>query len=446
MRNERPQFAIATIFIALLAPAASAQAAWVKIDDFSFTPTGTDNTAQGIGIEMVGGLTANPAAATPIPNKYVQDPFASDNNWSFLSSGGTNTLFTTVVADPAGGSNKVLRVAGEWDRTMSKAIPSIAPGSTGTLYFKFRVNDFTTNDDGAAGPDAGPSVGIGLSYDQLVNNEVTTNTLAYSPGLGGPWVNLNSNLNGGATMTSPGTNKLSAVTSAGNTAGGGGTQATVNDNTGSEGYATDTWYEMWLVGTNSNASGNPGPSTSSVSFYMRGGAFGPIGGSNETVAPTLINETVQFRYSPTTPSPLTRLWIRANNANSDGTLGTTTQNAVFFDDLFVDATGSHLTTPSAVPGDFDGDRDVDGADFVAWQTNFPKATGALPSEGDADGDGDVDGADFVVWQTHFPTTAGPGASSIPEPYSLLSMAIASILVGTWCRLRIRRANRLALQP
>src|SRR5262249_1660109 len=43
---------------------------------------------------------------------------------------------------------------------------------------------------------------------------------------------------------------------------------------------------------------------------------------------------------------------------------------MFIDDVLVTA-----TVPT-VPGDFDGDNDVDGADFVAWQTNFPKASGA----------------------------------------------------------------------
>jgi hypothetical protein len=74
--------------------------------------------------------------------------------------------------------------------------------------------------------------------------------------------------------------------------------------------------------------------------------------------------------------------------------------------------------PINVPGDFDSDGDVDGADFVAWQTNFPTASGATLAGGDADGDGDVDGADFVVWQTNFPYTPGPGASPVPEPNGL----------------------------
>jgi glucose/arabinose dehydrogenase len=87
------------------------------------------------------------------------------------------------------------------------------------------------------------------------------------------------------------------------------------------------------------------------------------------------------------------------------------------------------------PGDFDSDGDVDGADFVAWQTNFPKASGATLVQGDADGDGDVDGADFVVWQTNFPFTPGPGASSVGEPNALAAALLAVLGVGMWSRRR-----------
>jgi hypothetical protein len=88
-----------------------------------------------------------------------------------------------------------------------------------------------------------------------------------------------------------------------------------------------------------------------------------------------------------------------------------------------------------IPGDFDGDRDVDGADFVAWQTNFPLESGATLAQGDADGDGDVDGADFVVWQTNFPFITGPGASPVPEPGALATALLAAIGVGMWPRRR-----------
>lgn len=78
-----------------------------------------------------------------------------------------------------------------------------------------------------------------------------------------------------------------------------------------------------------------------------------------------------------------------------------------------------------IPGDFDVDGDVDGADFVIWQTHFPTASGAVLQTGDADNDGDVDGADFVVWQTHFPTPNGAGTVPVPEPAAWCLAAICA---------------------
>lgn len=67
------------------------------------------------------------------------------------------------------------------------------------------------------------------------------------------------------------------------------------------------------------------------------------------------------------------------------------------------------------PGDFDNDGDVDGADFVAWQTNYPMEGGAARADGDGDGDGDVDGADFGVWQTNFGGAPDEASSPVPVP-------------------------------
>ena len=85
---------------------------------------------------------------------------------------------------------------------------------------------------------------------------------------------------------------------------------------------------------------------------------------------------------------------------------------------------------TAIPGDFDMDGDVDGADFVAWQTNFPKSEGAERMTGDADSDGDVDGADFVIWQTHFPTTPVPSTATVPEPpgIALVGFSVAIVVL------------------
>ena len=75
-------------------------------------------------------------------------------------------------------------------------------------------------------------------------------------------------------------------------------------------------------------------------------------------------------------------------------------------------------------GDFDGDGDVDGDDFLLWQRNFPILDGTADSlSGDANADGNVDGDDFLIWQSNFPFPIS--LSSIPEPHSLVLLAMGT---------------------
>ncbi len=81
--------------------------------------------------------------------------------------------------------------------------------------------------------------------------------------------------------------------------------------------------------------------------------------------------------------------------------------------------------------DFDGDGDVDGADFLTWQRNF--GTGTLPSQGDAQHDGDVDRFDLEVWQAQYgnppPITA---VRAVPEPNSMvLMLAVVCVAATSW---------------
>ena len=66
--------------------------------------------------------------------------------------------------------------------------------------------------------------------------------------------------------------------------------------------------------------------------------------------------------------------------------------------------------PRPYGADFDGDGDVDGEDFLAWQTGFGMTSGATSADGDADGDGDVDGGDFLLWQQAFGSPPSPAAA------------------------------------
>ena len=66
---------------------------------------------------------------------------------------------------------------------------------------------------------------------------------------------------------------------------------------------------------------------------------------------------------------------------------------------------------------FDGDGDIDGADFLTWQQGFGILSGALLSEGDADSNGTVNGADLAVWEGQFGPAALAAAVAVPEPTS-----------------------------
>jgi uncharacterized sulfatase len=78
-----------------------------------------------------------------------------------------------------------------------------------------------------------------------------------------------------------------------------------------------------------------------------------------------------------------------------------------------------LVESTVVDADFDEDGDVDGADFLAWQRNVGKTSGAVLEDGDANGDGAVDDVDLEAWTGQFgvPTnvTATAHQGTVPEP-------------------------------
>ncbi len=94
---------------------------------------------------------------------------------------------------------------------------------------------------------------------------------------------------------------------------------------------------------------------------------------------------------------------------------------------------SVMAATSGLPADFDGDGDVDGEDFLAWQAGFGITSGATQINGDADADGDVDGADFLAWQASFGDLAGAGgriAGAVPEPTAaMLTLLVAVVALA-----------------
>ncbi len=67
-------------------------------------------------------------------------------------------------------------------------------------------------------------------------------------------------------------------------------------------------------------------------------------------------------------------------------------------------------------GNFDGDADVDGSDFLIWQRGLGTAS-PVHAQGDGDEDGDVDAADLAVWRASYATSyaAAPAAAVASAP-------------------------------
>jgi hypothetical protein len=95
-----------------------------------------------------------------------------------------------------------------------------------------------------------------------------------------------------------------------------------------------------------------------------------------------------------------------------------------------------------VPGDYNNDRYVDGADYVAWQSAYGQEGTGLAADGNHDGI--VDGADYTIWRKAVAAVApGAGAGAglsftelVPEPCACALAAVG--LTGFFWNLPRRR--------
>jgi hypothetical protein len=85
-----------------------------------------------------------------------------------------------------------------------------------------------------------------------------------------------------------------------------------------------------------------------------------------------------------------------------------------------------MSTPAGVPGDYNGNGKVDGADYVVWRNGGPLQNEVATI-------GSITAEDYTEWRSRFGNMAGAGlgADSVPEPSALALVILA--LVAIWGR-------------
>jgi hypothetical protein len=127
--------------------------------------------------------------------------------------------------------------------------------------------------------------------------------------------------------------------------------------------------------------------------------------------PGVHTRTMMWDYSqflPALTATATGGWTEFFIGNNLGNFNT----AAFYMDNF------RFTTPAAgAPGDFDGDDDVDGRDFLAWQR------GGSPTA--------LSAGDLADWQNNYGETPGLQASisAVPEPTSAILVVVMGAAVA-----------------
>jgi hypothetical protein len=133
-----------------------------------------------------------------------------------------------------------------------------------------------------------------------------------------------------------------------------------------------------------------------------------------------MNDSTWRQHTLMANSPANAAKVRVTAAAIDMVFNTDPQQSAFFDDFSLDGPGG----VEPVPGDRDGDNDVDGNDFILIQRGLGSTTTA---------------ADFATWKANYGRTSALGSfQAIPEPATAVGAVLACLALAAARRRPSRR--------
>jgi len=338
-------------------------------------------------LNLSGGalkVTATRAVATdPVPN-----PINVTADSAILTSAGAATVDVDFTTNALGGSGGTLTLRND------------AAAGTGQFEPRFSGSGFDF---------ARPIViDTGLNGATRTTRMNSANAASTTQTFSGPISGAGSyrRLAGGTTVFSGANSFTGGVTVEGGTLTASGAAATLG-----AGNVTVTGGNISISSGVTNAIAD----TATLSLLGGGTAgvadiaFADLGaGINERVAALLLNGAPQ----------------------ANGTYGSAASSATFKLDEYFTGSGILTVGPAGVPGDYNGNGIVDGADYVLWRKGGPL-------QNEVDNPGTVNAADYDAWRARFGNTSGSGSelesgAAVPEPSAVLMVMLmlgSTLLAG-----------------